>query len=183
MKSFKFIISLYFALTKVRIWHLHCSLGNQNTITCKLELHAIQLKGRCTSLYAKGPQGPGMQGLMLSWYAGLSAALDQGIVGETHLYYRQANKPRVRAEIPYHTITPSPIPCLERLNLLTQSCTVHLNLPVHLYTYVPYGSWGHVCLAPAGGPMDRGACLPSPCGGPYGSWGHVCLAPAGDDQT
>ena len=29
-------------------------------------------------------------------------------------------------------------------------------LPVHLYTYVPYGSWGHVCLAPAGGPMDRG---------------------------
>ena len=61
-KSFKFIISLYFALTKVRIWPLHCSLGNQNTITCKLELHAIQLKGRCTSLYAKGPQGPGIQG-------------------------------------------------------------------------------------------------------------------------
>ena len=46
----------------VRIWPLHCSLGNQNAITCKLELHAIQLKGRCTSLHAKGPQGSGMQG-------------------------------------------------------------------------------------------------------------------------
>ena len=58
-------------------------------------------------------------------------------------------------------------------------------LPVHLYTYMPYGSSGHVCLAPVGGPMDRGACLPSPCGGPYGSWGHVCLAPAlrGADLT
>ena len=48
--------------TLVRIWPLHCSLGNQNTITCKLELHAIQLKGRCASLHAKGPQGSGMQG-------------------------------------------------------------------------------------------------------------------------
>ena len=44
---------------------------------------------------------------------------------------------------------------------------------------MPYGLSGHVCLAPEGGPMDRGACLPIPCGRPYGSWGHVCLAPAG----
>ena len=45
-----------------------------------------------------------------SWYAGLSAALDQGIVEETQLYYRQANKPRVQAEIPYHTIPYHTIP-------------------------------------------------------------------------
>ena len=43
-----------------------------------------------------------------SWYAGLSAALDQGIVEETQLYYRQANKSRVKAEIPYNTISASP---------------------------------------------------------------------------
>ena len=42
-----------------------------------------------------------------SWYAGLSAALDQGVDGETHLSHRQANTPRVQAVKPYHTI---PIP-------------------------------------------------------------------------
>ena len=57
-----FIISFCSTIFKVSIWPMHCSLGNQNTITCKLELHAIQLKGKCTSLYAKGPQGPGIQG-------------------------------------------------------------------------------------------------------------------------
>ena len=46
----------------VRILPLHCSLGNQNTITCKLVLHSIQLKGKGDSSYAIGPQGPGMQG-------------------------------------------------------------------------------------------------------------------------
>ena len=56
--SYHYVIYIFL----VRIWPLHCSLGNQNTITCKLELHAIQLKGKCTALYANGPQGPGMQG-------------------------------------------------------------------------------------------------------------------------
>ena len=39
-----------------------------------------------------------------SWYAGFSVALDQGIVGETQLFHRQANRPRVQAVKPYHTI-------------------------------------------------------------------------------
>ena len=96
-------------MISVRIWPLHCSLGNQDNMKAGIAGHPAEREVRF--FVCERASG--------SWYAGLSAALDQGIVGETQLYYRQANKPRVRAEIPYHTITPSPIPCLERLNLLT----------------------------------------------------------------
>ena len=43
-----------------------------------------------------------------SWHTGFSGALDQGVVGVTQLSYRQANRPRVQAVIPYHTIPQGP---------------------------------------------------------------------------
>ena len=62
--------SFFFTMISVRIWPLHCSLGNQNTITWKLELHAIQLKGKSTSQYAQGPLGPSMLGSVVPWTRG-----------------------------------------------------------------------------------------------------------------
>ena len=54
--TYNHIIYIFF----VRTWALH-RLGTQITITCRLELQAIQLKGKCAS-YAIGSQVPAMQG-------------------------------------------------------------------------------------------------------------------------
>ena len=59
-----------------------------------------------------------------SWYAGFSVALDQGIVGETQLFHRQANRPRVQAVKPYHTI---PYPPPQRVEIIFENSHIKIN--------------------------------------------------------
>ena len=46
--------------SKVRVRLLHCIWGNLDAITCKLELHALQLRGSSTLVY----QGFGLDSLV-----------------------------------------------------------------------------------------------------------------------
>ena len=82
-------LTLFVYNFQVRDRLLHC--------TQLLDLHASSKRGEAPALNT-------MKGLRVLVFREVWAAPDQGIVGVTQLFYRQANRPRVQAVKPYHTI-------------------------------------------------------------------------------